>query len=47
MSYGQLVKYLGDMIDLGMAHEQKKPFRAFLITSKGKLFLDMVNNKKA
>ena len=47
MSYGQLVKYLTDMIELGMAQEQKEPFRAFAITSKGKLFLDMMNNKKS
>ena len=45
MSYGQLVKYLNDMIEMGMAEEQNQPFRAFTITSKGKLFLDMVDRK--
>jgi predicted transcriptional regulator len=45
MSYGQLVKYLNDMIDMGMAEEHRQPFRAFMITSKGKLFLDMIDKK--
>ena len=45
MSYGQLVKYLNDMIEMGMAEEQHQPFRAFSITSKGKLFLDMIDKK--
>ena len=45
MSYGQLVKYLNDMIEMGMAEEQHQPFRAFFITSKGKLFLDMIDKK--
>ncbi len=45
MSYGQLVKYLNDMIDMGMAEEHRQPFRAFTITSKGKLFLDMIDKK--
>ncbi len=45
MSYGQLVKYLNDMIEMGMAEERSLPFRAFSITSKGKLFLDMIDKK--
>jgi len=42
MSYGQLVKYLTDMIDLDMVEEKSEPFRAFTITSKGKIFLQMI-----
>ncbi len=42
MSYGQLVKYLTDMIDLDMVEEKNDPFRAFTITSKGKIFLQMI-----
>ncbi len=43
MSYGQLVKYLSDMIDLEMVVEKSEPFRAFTITSKGKIFLQMIS----
>ena len=43
MSYGQLVKYLTDMIDLDMVEEKNEPFRAFTITSKGKIFLQMLS----
>lgn len=42
MSYGQLVKYLTDMIDLEMVVEKNEPFRAFTITTKGKIFLEML-----
>ncbi len=42
MSYAQLVKYLNEMKGMGMVKEQKKPFRSFLITDKGKLFLEMI-----
>jgi len=45
MSYGQLTKYLNDMIEMGMAEEKLQPHRAFTITSKGKLFLDMLDKK--
>ena len=47
MSYGQLIKYLADMIDLGIATEQKKPFRAFSITSNGEKFLEVVEKRKS
>lgn len=43
MSYGQLVKYLTDMIDLDMVEEKNDPFRAFTITSKGKIFLQILS----
>ncbi len=42
MSYGQLVKYLTDMIDLEMVEEKNEPYRAFTITSKGKIFLQIL-----
>lgn len=42
MSYGQLVKYLTEMIDLEMVEEKNDPFRAFTITSKGKIFLQIL-----
>ncbi len=42
MSYGQLVKYLTEMKELGMIKEQKLPFRTFIITEKGKQFLQMI-----
>ena len=42
MSYGQLVKYLVDMLDHGLIDEQMEPFRAYSITSKGKQFLKIM-----
>lgn len=42
MSYGQLVKYLVDMLDHGFIEEQMEPFRAYFITSKGTQFLKIM-----
>jgi len=42
MSYVQLVKYLNDLMDMGLAEKRKMPFRSFTITSNGKLFMDLV-----
>ena len=42
MSYGQLKKYLDNMITMGLIERQKYPFRTYRITSKGKLFMDIV-----
>ena len=42
MSYVQLVKYLDDLIDMGLAEKRQEPFRSFRITSNGKLFMDLV-----
>ncbi len=42
MSYVQLVKYLDDLMDMGLAEKRKMPFRSFTITSNGKLFMDLV-----
>jgi len=46
MSYGQLIKYLQEMKEMGMIEERKTPFRSFKITSKGKLFREMLLDKK-
>jgi len=42
MSYVQLVKYLDDLIDMGLAQKRQEPFRSFTITDNGKLFMDLV-----
>ena len=46
MSYGQLSKYLDELTELGFIEIHTKPFRAFLITPKGKQFNDMLSSKK-
>ena len=42
MSYVQLVKYLNNLIDMGLAEKKKIPFRAYTITDNGKLFMNLV-----
>jgi len=42
MSYVQLVKYLDNLMGMGLAEKRKLPFRSFTITSNGKLFMDLV-----
>ncbi len=46
MSYGQLSKYLDELTQLGFLEVRSKPFRAFVITPKGKQFHDMLSLKK-
>jgi len=46
MSYSQLIKYLHEMKKLGMVEEHKTPYRSFKITPKGKLFREMLIEKK-
>ncbi len=46
MSYGQLSKYLDELTQLEFIETRTKPFRAFIITSKGKQFSDMLTTKK-
>ncbi len=46
MSYGQLSKYLDDLTELGFLETRTKPFRAFIITEKGKQFYEMLASKK-
>ena len=42
MSYVQLVKYLDNLIDMGLAKKILEPHRAYGITTNGKLFMDLV-----
>ena len=46
MSYTQLVKYLNILVELGLAHEDKKPFHAYTITQNGKTFYKLIKNGK-
>ena len=46
MSYGQLSRYLEEMIGMGFLETKTKPFRAYVITQKGQLFNDMLSVKK-
>jgi len=43
MSYLQLVKYLDDLIDRGLAEKKFQPFRCYTVTENGKLFKNLVN----
>jgi len=42
MSYVQLVKYLDDLMDRGLAEKRKDPYRCYSITDNGKLFMQLV-----
>jgi predicted transcriptional regulator len=42
MSYVQLLKYLENLKNLGLAQENKKPFRSFMITNNGKKFMELI-----
>jgi predicted transcriptional regulator len=42
MSYVQLVKYLDNLIEMGLAEKKKEPFRSYNITENGKLFRTLV-----
>jgi len=46
LSYSQLVKYLKIVREMGLAQKQMKPFTSFMITTDGKLFMDMVNKRQ-
>lgn len=46
MSYGQLSRYLEEMSGMGFLETKTKPFRAYVITSKGKQFSEMLSTKK-
>ncbi len=46
MSYGQLSKYIGYLTEMGFLEIQMKPFRSFVITTKGIQFKEMISNKK-
>ena len=42
MSYVQLLKYLENLKELGLAEERSKPFRSFMITANGKTFKNLI-----
>jgi len=42
MSYVQLVKYLEDLMQMGLAEKEEEPHRSFRITENGKLFMNLV-----
>lgn len=42
MSYVQLVKYLEDLMQMGLAEKGQEPYRSFRITANGKLFMNLV-----
>ena len=42
MSYVQLLKYLDNLKELGLAEERTKPFRSFMITENGKTFMSLI-----
>jgi len=42
MSYVQLVKYLDNLIEMGLAEKRQSPYRSFTITNNGKLFMDLI-----
>ena len=46
MSYGQLSKYIGYLTEMGFLEIKMKPFRSFVITTKGIQFSEMISNKK-
>jgi len=44
MSYVQLVKYLDDLMQMGLAEKVLEPYRSFRITENGMLFMNLVKN---
>ena len=42
MSYVQLVKYLDNLMEMGLAAKISQPHRAFTITDNGKVFMNIV-----
>ncbi len=43
MSYVQLVKYLDNLMEMGLATKITEPHRAFTITDNGKVFMKIIN----
>ncbi len=43
MSYVQLLKYLDNLMQMGFAEENTKPYRSFHITEDGKLFMKLIS----
>ena len=46
LSYSQFLKYLKMVKDMGLAQEQKEPFRSYTVTHDGKFFMEMVRKRK-
>lgn len=46
LSYSQFSKYLKMVKDMGLAQEQKEPFRFYRVTEEGKNFMEMVKKRK-
>ena len=44
MSYVELLKYLENLKELGLAEERSSPFRSFMITDNGKIFKNLISN---
>ena len=42
LSYTQLEKYLNQLVGMGLVQENTKPYRSYLITEKGRQFLEIV-----
>ncbi len=45
MSYVQLVKYLDNLMEMGLASKVTIPHRAFTITENGKVFMNIIRGK--
>jgi len=46
MSYGQLSKYIDYLTEMEFLEVRMKPFRAFVITTKGIQFNEMISKKR-
>ena len=44
LSYGQVKKYLDMLIQMELARQVSEPYRAFVVTEKGRAFIDMVES---
>ena len=42
LSYSQLKKYLSSLLNMGLIEERIEPYRAFSVTERGRIFLDIV-----
>ena len=42
LSYTQLEKYLNQLVGMGLVQENSKPYRCYIITEKGRQFLEIV-----
>ena len=45
LSYSQFSKYLKMVITMGLAQEQKNPYRFFTVTEDGNFFMNMVSRR--